>query len=459
MKRLWSFEGTMDRGPYLAIGLIGFAIKHNLDRLIAIQFGRSWDIFNYWAMPESEGIDRLGDQTPFVLTLLVASLPFIWVGLAQTLKRLRAIGWPPILLVLFFAPFLNLLFFLLLSVIPSREAEGRSARPGVNESSKRARLAAIVPRRRWGAAIAGALVTSLLAIPTAVVLTHVAGNYGWSLFVGLPFVMGLLTVMLFTYHERRSLIECLAAAGLSVVVISLLLFALALEGLICIAMAAPLAAVLACVGGWVGYLLQSHPRRVAAGVYPALLLVLPAAFLLESAVDREPPVFEVVTAIEVNAPPQEVWRQLIAFGEMAAPKEWIFRLGIAYPIRAEIHGSGPGAVRHCVFSTGAFVEPITVWDEARRLRFSVAANPPPMQEWTPYDDLDPPHLKGFLESTGGQFLLTPLAGGRTRLEGTTWYRHSLWPASYWKLISDQIIHRIHLRVLCHIQSQSEATRK
>jgi hypothetical protein len=32
---LWSSEGTLDRGPYALIGFIGFAIKHNLDRLVA----------------------------------------------------------------------------------------------------------------------------------------------------------------------------------------------------------------------------------------------------------------------------------------------------------------------------------------------------------------------------------------------------------------------------------------
>ncbi len=134
---------------------------------------------------------------------------------------------------------------------------------------------------------------------------------------------------------------------------------------------------------------------------------------------------------------------------------YCFRAGIAYPIRAEIIGSGVGAERHCVFSTGAFVEPIQVWDEPRRLKFSVTENPPPMQEWTPYTHIDPPHLHGFLMSNGGQFLLTPLPNGGTRLEGTTWYQHGLWPAAYWRVWSDEIIHRIHLRVLTHIRDEAE----
>jgi hypothetical protein len=146
---------------------------------------------------------------------------------------------------------------------------------------------------------------------------------------------------------------------------------------------------------------------------------------------------------------------VVAFSEIPPPREWLFRAGIAYPIRAEIVGIGVGAERHCVFSTGAFVEPIEVWDEPHRLKFSVTANPPPMEEWTPYPHIDPPHLHGFLVSNGGQFLLTPLPNGRTRLEGTTWYRHGLWPSEYWRVWSDAIIHQIHMRVLTHIREEAE----
>lgn len=65
-----------------------------------------------------------------------------------------------------------------------------------------------------------------------------------------------------------------------------------------------------------------------------------------------------------------------------------------------------------------------------------------MEEWTPYTHIDPPHLHGFLVSEGGQFLLTPLADGGTRVEG------NLVPA--WalagRILADVVgcdVHRIH----------------
>ena len=251
--------------------------------------------------------------------------------------------------------------------------------------------------------------------------------------------------------------ECLRVAYISVALVGLALLAVAVEGFICLLMAAVLAVPLAGLGAECGYLVQRQRwfHRGTPAVLSCLVLLAPGLQWLEHAAPRQPAVFEVRSVIDIQAPPEKVWKQVIAFSEIPPPTEWVFRMGIAYPIRAEIIGSGPGAERHCVFSTGAFIEPIQVWDEPHRLRFSVASNPPPMQEWTPYSHIEPAHLHGFLVSNAGEFLLTPLPNGGTRLQGTTWYRHSLWPETYWRLWSDAIIHRIHMRVLRHIRDEAE----
>jgi hypothetical protein len=225
----------------------------------------------------------------------------------------------------------------------------------------------------------------------------------------------------------------------------------------CIAMLLPLALPLAAFGGIFGFLVQRR-RWIQSGApafISALILLAPGVEWTEHVIAPVPPVFVVRSSIDIQAPPERVWRQVVAFTEIPPPTEWMFRVGIAYPIRAETLGSGPGAERHCVFSTGAFVEPIEVWDEPNRLKFSVETNPAPMNEWTPYSHIDPPHLHGFFVSNGGQFLRTPMSNGGTHLEGTTWYRHTLWPAAYWKLWSDAIIHKIHMRVLRHIRDEVE----
>jgi len=159
----------------------------------------------------------------------------------------------------------------------------------------------------------------------------------------------------------------------------------------------------------------------------------PSVQWIEHLLTPRPPVFVVRSSVEIKASPKDVWKQVVAFSQIEPPHELLFREGVAYPIRAEIVGKGAGAERHCVFSTGVFVEPVQIWDEPRRLKFSVTENPPPMEEWTPYHHIEPPHLHGFLKSEGGEFLLTSLPNGNTRLVGTTWYQHGLWPAAYWRL--------------------------
>lgn len=73
-----------------------------------------------------------------------------------------------------------------------------------------------------------------------------------------------------------------------------------------------------------------------------------------------------------------------------------------------------------------------------------------------YADIAPPHLDGYFRSRRGEFRLVALPGGRTRLEGSTWYEMKLQPAAYWVLYGDAIIARIHRRVLRHIKATAES---
>src|SRR5580698_7694111 len=121
---LWRPSGTIGRGTYALIGLLGFALKHNIDRQVAgYGFHRPWTLFNYWVpLRDVVRITELShDQAVFLGTMVVLSLPFIWLGVALTMKRLRSAGLSTQLVALFFLPFLNLLFFLILCLAPERD--------------------------------------------------------------------------------------------------------------------------------------------------------------------------------------------------------------------------------------------------------------------------------------------------------------------------------------------------
>ncbi|MFQ5745394.1 MAG: hypothetical protein ACE5HV_17715 [Acidobacteriota bacterium] len=420
-------------------------------------FDRPWSLFNYLApLDKVAGFTSLSrDDALFLGTMLAIALPFIWIGVVLTLKRLRAVRLPTWLVALFFVPIINLVFFALLSVLPSYQ--GKDSEISAREGRAKAFLDRILPDHPVGSAAMALLLILPFGVAATGLGTSVFFQYGMSLFVGLPFCLGFAAVLLYGYHRPQSYPSCLLVSWLSILLTAAALLALAIEGVICLVMAAPMGVILAAVGGSIGYLIQRRPWVKAESATLGLIIALtvPALMGAEYVSSPEPPLFTVQTAIEIDSPPEQVWQHLVSFAELPKPEDWVFRLGIAYPIRAEIEGEGAGAIRRCVFSTGAFVEPIEVWDEPRLLKFSVTQNPPPMQEWTPYREIHPPHLNGFLVSQEGQFLLTPLPEGRTRLEGTTWYQHNMWPAWYWQAWSDFIIHRIHLRVLKYIKRLAE----
>lgn len=451
---LYRWDGPVDRGAYWIIGLSGFAIKHNIDRVIASTvFGRKWSLFNY-LLPETSRsvLSEQGADLSFLALILALSLPFIYTGVALTIRRLRAVGWPLWLVLMFFAPFLNLIFFIVLGLVPSREDCEEVAEPEGRALDR------LVPTGALGSAALGVFISVLVATGLTVVSVKFLDQYGLALFAGIPFGMGFASVLVYGYHTRRAFLPCMFVALLTVALLGGALVALAFEGVFCIAMAAPLGGGLACLGGAIGYLIQANTDRKVqtAKALLALLLGTPILMGAESADPPRPPRIAVVTAVEIDAPPEVVWRNVVAFSELPPPEHFLFRnMGIAYPLKAEIRGRGVGAVRHCVFSTGPFVEPITVWNEPELLRFTVTAQPKSMEESSPWGPIDAPHIDDYLVSEGGQFELIALPGGRTRLEGTTWYRHNIWPAHYWQVWSDLIIHGIHERVLRHIKRLSE----
>jgi hypothetical protein len=451
---LWRWDGTLDRGSYVLWGCLLFALKYNMDRLVAgIGFEEKWSLFSYLELSTSGSLPAQAKMN-FYATLLALALPFIYVGVVQTMRRLRGAGLPRASVVLFFVPVVNLFFFLVLSVLPD-------AAPGVgaiaDPADRRKRyFDALIPQGQLGSAALALLVTTAASVPLTVFAIFQLHDYGFGVFVGLPFVMGLVAVLIYGYHGPRTFGSCLSVACLTMCLLGLGLLASAVEGVICILMAAPIGLALAALGGAVGYYIQAGHGKVAPQISALMLLFLPILMGAESVERGLPPLIAVTSSVEIDAPPERVWPNVIAFGELPTPTDWVFKTGISYPMRAKISGAGVGAIRRCEFSTGPFVEPITAWEPPYHLAFDVTSQPRSMNELSPYGHIKAPHIDHFLLSEHGEFRLVALPHGRTRLEGTTWYRHRIWPAIYWRVWSDAILHRIHLRVLDHVKTLSES---
>lgn len=281
------------------------------------------------------------------------------------------------------------------------------------------------------------------------------GEYGFTLFIFVPIVMGFVSTVIYAPRGGAGYGMCLLVSLHSVLVIGFLLIFLAIEGMICLLMSLPLAIPLIALGSLLGYVLTNYYKKAHAGTAVSLFLVgaMPLLLGFETSTKSKPTLHEVVSTVEIDAPIEKIWQNVVAFPQIDKQPEGILKLGFAYPINARIDGSGVGAMRYCNFNTGAFVEPITAWQEPNLLAFDVKEQPAPMTEMSPYEHLHAAHLE-YIRSQRGQFRLYE-KDGKTVVEGTTFYTHEIAPDIYWNLFSDEIIHQIHMRVLNHIKEVSE----
>jgi uncharacterized membrane protein YhaH (DUF805 family) len=442
--RLWlTFADPVDRRAYLLSGLFLIVLKYAGDALLVwVGTGKPWDPFEYQSSITQLMAGPLKGAPSWVLAcLIVWSIPFLWAGISLSMRRALDAGFTAWLALLFFVPGLKYLMMAALCLAPTSEAPGRKReRPRPNEAQQPSAMMAIA----FG---------SLLGVTLLAFSVYLVKGYGAALFLGTPFIVGAVTAWLFNRRYPASGRETQQIVLMTMACVGGVTLMTAGEGAFCILMAAPLALGLGAMGAYLGRELALFDHEPVLNVIVGVL-----ALPLAASLDAKTPgteLREVRTSIEVAAPPDVVWKNVIAFPPLPRPNDWIFRAGISYPMRAEIRGQGVGAVRYCVFSTGAFVEPITTWEPGKRLSFDVASQPRPMTEWSPYKDITPPHLDGWFESKRGEFRLVTLANGHTRLEGSTWYVMKLQPAMYWSLFGDAFIHRIHGRVLEHIKAASE----
>lgn len=437
---------------FLFWGLGLFLLKYFFDYFVASALlGHTWWASDY-LFPRPGRLIARWDASPrqAAFLFLCIALPFIWVGVNLCIRRLRTLGWRPGWIACFFIPYVNLIFFAVLVFARSVPTPNPGADPNTQPNVQ----TALGPTN-------GILLVMAVAAASIVVIvlsTTLFKSYGFGLFLGIPFLTGFIPGLLHRPAKGSLAKGCFKLMLATQALIGACLVGMMIEGIICIAMASPIAIVLGFIGVGIGLAGRSVPQfaKGSSELGAASFLILPLLVAGEARLHLTPTVFKVTSSITIDAPPERVWSVVVAFPELPPPTEFIFRAGLAFPIRAEIDGQGVGAMRRCVFNTGAFLEPITIWDEPRLLRFSVDSNPPPLKELS-FTDIHPPHLEGFFESNQGQFELKALPGGRTELIGTTWYKHSLWPETYWRWWSDHVIHTIHLRVLRHIKSQTETT--
>jgi uncharacterized membrane protein YhaH (DUF805 family) len=339
-------------------------------------------------------------------------------------------------------PPLQPLLVLILSLLPSRAG---SSSPSPATSDARARITV----EAFQGACAGMGLT-ILAVATS---TLVFGVYGSGLFVVSPLIIGAVTAYI---GNRRSDIGGRATWALvksAAVLGGLALLALALEGLICILVIAPLWLLISAIGGLIGRAIARATHRPPRST-SAALVVIPLVYALE-AIFPASVTFENQVSIDIQAPPAAVWRSITAMGHIEEPPGLLFRLGLAHPLSGRLVGEGVGAERHGEFSTGIAVERITEWIPNHRLGFVVLNDVPTVRELSPYQHVHAPHVVGFFATTVASFELEDRGAHMTRLTLRSTHVLRLEPTLYWLPLVNWVVEENKARVLRHIRVLAE----
>src|SRR5262245_16650858 len=293
-----SFKGRIGRLPYALWSLGAFFSQHIMLAIVAGRFPSLDDPWAY-AVPLLSLVTLRGASDILQMAGLVYLLLVAWALAALAYRRAvdaNVGGWIAPFAVL---PYIQIPVILLLSVMSSRTDDGREAA---------ATSAAMpVPLREAAAGVlAGAILTVLSVALGALVL----GVYGIGLFLVAPFVIGVITSYLANYRGDIGRWKSFLLVLIAMTVGSLAVVLVALEGIICIAMAAPLELGLALLGSYVGRDIALRSRRPAGRTLSCVAL-LPLVLAVEKVLPAKTN-FETIQTIEVHAPPDAVWQSLLS---------------------------------------------------------------------------------------------------------------------------------------------------
>ncbi len=212
-------------------------------------------------------------------------------------------------------------------------------------------------------------------------------------------------------------IAALAALALALV--------FAIEGIVCVVFWLPAYIALTAVGGAAAYVVVRLTRNNDA--FLGLVLLLPyGVALIEHGVPSELEVRRVDTQIDINAPAEAVWEQIVdvpLIEESEHGFAWSHVIGFPRPVSARTSARALGALREARFERGVtFYERVTRYEPNLALEFDITAD----QRSIPKDALDEHVTLGgpYFDVLHGAYRIEPLAAGGTRLHLSSEHRLS-----------------------------------
>jgi uncharacterized membrane protein YhaH (DUF805 family) len=377
-----------------------------------------------------------------LIAALLCLLIIAWALTALAFRRAadaRLSGWVAALAL---APVVQIPAILALSLSPSR---GAALEPASADADR---------PFDWTTAALGLLAGGALTVIAVAIAALIFGAYGFGMFLISPIAIGFTTGYLANRKLDIGAGRTTAAVAGALLLGGIALLAAALEGVVCLIMAAPIALLAAVVGGLFGRAIAVNWKRPPRQVLPGLAL-LPLIFATEAALPAGIG-FDTQTTIEIGAPPEAVWQVLLDTDLSREPVTLPFRLGVAYPLRGKVLGEGTGALRVGEFTTGTALERVTEWIPNRKLAFTMLNEVPAMRELSPYAHVHAPHVVGYFRTTNTSFELVRRASGTEVIEHTS-HELRLEPVLYWLPLARSIVAANNARVLRHLKREAETT--
>lgn len=240
----------------------------------------------------------------------------------------------------------------------------------------------------------------------------------------------------------------------------LVVLLLAWEGMICIAIGAPIFLFMAVLGGsFMGFFIEIDERarrRRSAGVVACVALSPFVLAPVEGRIAAPESARVVATSVAIDADAAEVWRQIVrvpAIAEHEQPGSLFHRIGIPRPIEATLTHEGVGGVRHARFDSGIrFEEAVTEWTPGEGFAFDIRVDPQSIGS-----TLDRHVRVGgeYFDVLEGRFRIER-AGRGVVLHLTSRHRLATRFNAYAGLWTDAIMRDIHRTVCAVVKRRSEA---
>jgi uncharacterized protein YndB with AHSA1/START domain len=195
-----------------------------------------------------------------------------------------------------------------------------------------------------------------------------------------PFALGALTAALAPRDTKQPWLYWLLMPWVSTALLLLSTFALAWEGIICLVMASPIMFLMAMLGGLVvGFVITRRQRPMPPAAI-ASCIVLPFVWApLEAQLPRPDGLRTVTTVVDIAAPPEAVWRQVVRVPLITEDEQtsgFFQAIGIPKPLEATLSHDGVGGLREARFAGGIrFHENVTEWEPNARLGFTIEVDP------------------------------------------------------------------------------------